>query len=229
MDSKAFIIRTGQRTYRRILDWIYPPRCFGCQRYISCADDLFCPECGGNLRPVGPENQIQRLRQSEGIDQAYCGWYFTPEFQRGIHSLKYDDYAKFGFQLGRIMVDLLEPETWMSVDGLIPVPLHATKYRERGYNQSAWIARGIAKKTGIPVRRRLLKRIRNTRSQTTLSAEERRNNLENAFQVRGDVEGQTFIVVDDVLTTGSTISSAARSLKENGARTIRAVTLSTPE
>ncbi|NOZ73773.1 MAG: ComF family protein [FCB group bacterium] len=143
--------------------------------------------------------------------------------------MKYEDYAKLGFQLGRKMVDLLEPNVFANVDGLIPIPLHTVKYRERGYNQAEWISRGIAKNTGIPVLKRSLKRIRYTQSQTTLSAQERKNNLDHAFLVTAPVNGRALIVVDDVLTTGATISSAAWSLKKSGAVTVTAVTVSTPE
>jgi ComF family protein len=114
------------------------------------------------------------------------------------------------------------------LDYLIPVPLHPIKFRERGFNQAEWIANGLGKTIQIPVRTQLMKRVKHTISQTTLNREERLNNMKKAFKINQDVSDRNIGIVDDVLTTGSTISSMASILKDAGAKKIIALTVATP-
>jgi ComF family protein len=114
------------------------------------------------------------------------------------------------------------------LDGLIPVPLHPVKYRERGFNQAEWIAKGLGDNWNQPVWNNLIKRVKHTESQTTLNRDERLNNMKTAFQLNKDVNGKIIGIVDDVLTTGSTISSMANVLKDGGAKQIIALTVTTP-
>jgi ComF family protein len=112
-------------------------------------------------------------------------------------------------------------------DYLVPIPLHRRKLRERGYNQAELIASGMSEVTGIPVRTDLVRRKKFTQTQTMLSLEERKKNMDDAFEevpvaIR-NLENNTCILVDDVITTGSTIISCARELRAAGAsRTIAA-------
>jgi ComF family protein len=110
-----------------------------------------------------------------------------------------------------------EPFTGMLV---VPVPLHAGRYRERGFNQ----AQLIAQQLGLPMDNRLLKRRKNTPSQTGLTRNQRKRNLAGAFEVRGKPP-QTVIVVDDVYTTGSTMHEIARTLKRAGSTRIEVLTV----
>jgi predicted amidophosphoribosyltransferase len=108
------------------------------------------------------------------------------------------------------------------LSGVIPVPLHRAKLRERGYNQSAEIGRGIAAVLGLPLLTRLIQRRRYTATQTSLDPAERKRNVEGAFRVkpsrRAFVGGRKFLVVDDVVTTGATLSSCGAALVSAGAR-----------
>ncbi|GAB4375543.1 MAG: hypothetical protein Kow0042_21070 [Calditrichia bacterium] len=116
------------------------------------------------------------------------------------------------------------------LDLIIPVPLHPVREKERGYNQSYHIARGLFSQSGLPIHQNLLRRIRHTRSQTELNREERRNNVDQAFQVVHDpeIKGKTIALIDDVVTTGATLNECARVLKLAGARRVLGFTLSTP-
>src|SRR5262249_59876855 len=107
----------------------------------------------------------------------------------------------------------------LGLDVVVPVPLHWTRYWWRGYNQCAAVARGVARKVGLPLQTRWLSRPRYTQSQTSLSGSARRNNLKDAFRVRRDVAlaGRRVLLIDDVLTTGATAHEAARALKSAGA------------
>jgi ComF family protein len=109
-------------------------------------------------------------------------------------------------------------------DYLVPIPLHRRKLRERGYNQAELIACGMSEVTGIPVRTDLVRREKFTQTQTMLSLEERKKNMDDAFEVvpvaTRNLENKTCILVDDVITTGSTILSCARELRDAGASRI---------
>jgi ComF family protein len=112
-------------------------------------------------------------------------------------------------------------------DYLVPIPLHRRKLRERGYNQAELIADGMSEVAGIPVRTDLVRRKKVTQTQTMLSLEERKKNMDDAFEVVPvairNLENKTCILVDDVITTGSTIISCARELRAAGAsRTVAA-------
>lgn len=124
-------------------------------------------------------------------------------------------------QAGRQLLD--------EADLIVPVPLHYTRLVSRGYNQSVWLADGLSARTGVPRRVNLLKRIRRTRIQGGLSARARRRNVAAAFAVpprqRGHVEGKRILLVDDVLTTGATLSACTIALKRAGARQVDVLVL----
>jgi ComF family protein len=122
-----------------------------------------------------------------------------------------------------------DPE-FRSMDLIVPVPLHRSRERERGYNQSALVARGLGQILGVPVSPRALRRNRGTRTQTELSAEERARNVEGAFEVRdpGKVAGLRVLLVDDVLTTGATLDAGAAALRKAGARQVYAAAVASP-
>ena len=151
-----------------------------------------------------------------------------------IHQLKYSDMTSLGTELGRKLGEKLLLQTHdHSIDGMIPVPLHPTKLRERGYNQSEHIAKGIRKVTGIPLYSSLLLRHKYTSSQTQLSATERKENVGDAFSLNKrylmSLEGKTFLIIDDVITTGATIEACAKLLVQHGARKVIASSVALAE
>jgi ComF family protein len=176
--------------------------------------------------PIG--NRVQELTVNNGIDISLSGWDFGDELRKAIHSLKYEDRARIGFFLGKLLGDQLHKKTIQKLDYLIPVPLHPVKFRDRGFNQAKWIADGLGKAVQKPVYTKLMKRIKHTISQTTLDRKERLKNMKKAFRINQDVTAKNIGIVDDVLTTGSTISSMASILKDAGAKTIVALTVATP-
>lgn len=139
-----------------------------------------------------------------------------------MHKLKYYGMTSLGLEMGRRLgesvVSQVDPR---SVAGLIAVPLHRVKLRERGYNQSDFIARGVSDVTGLPVLARILERRRYTKSQTQLDAQERKENVLGAFSVSpssiSSIRERTFLIIDDVITTGATIEACAHVLVERGA------------
>tara|TARA_B110000914_G_scaffold195059_1_gene183480 strand:- start:16 stop:594 length:579 start_codon:yes stop_codon:yes gene_type:complete len=180
------------------------------------------------MTPLPIENRVPELTVNDGIDIAFSGWDFGDELRTAIHSLKYEERARIGFFLGKLLGDRLHEKRIQELDYLIPVPLHPVKFRERGFNQAEWIATGLGQAIQKPVYRKLMKRIKHTISQTTLDRKERLNNMKKAFKFNQDVTDKNIGIVDDVLTTGSTISSMASILKDAGAKTIVALTVATP-
>jgi ComF family protein len=113
------------------------------------------------------------------------------------------------------------------VDMIVPVPLHHVSLRERGFNQAHLLSLAVSKRFGVPVRRSCLAKIRHTRPQSGLNRQERLTNLKGAFKVKdpGAVKGKNILIVDDVYTTGATVSKAAGALKEAGASKIEVAVL----
>ncbi|MBL7075628.1 ComF family protein [candidate division KSB1 bacterium] len=156
---------------------------------------------------------------------------FDERLQQIIHLLKYDRRRIVARELGRLLAnEALVKEELASVDFIVPIPLHPRKLRERGYNQSQLVAQEFARVVGIPVGKNLVKRQRYTQTQTQLSAEERKVNVDGAFRVmlKDKVKGKSILLVDDVLTTGATLNACARELVLNGAREVRGLAIAHP-
>ena len=174
-------------------------------------------------------NWVENLSHSEGLDGVYSGWYFNDQIQRVIHSLKYEERAKLGWELGHHLGNMFPSFQVGDLDFLVPVPLHSVKKREREYNQAKWIAKGLSSIWGIPVDFSILKRKKYTETQTMLSSLERKENMDKAFEVKRMTTGLNIGIIDDVLTTGSTMSACAVMLKEKGFQSVFAITCSTPK
>jgi competence protein ComFC len=149
-----------------------------------------------------------------------------------IHDLKYRGIHSLGFLFGSLMA---QKAGFHSGNGmkplLVPVPLHPKKLKSRGYNQSERLAAGIASVTGFSVDETLISRARFTETQTTLSHDSRKENVSGAFVYSGveNLSGVPVILIDDVLTTGSTVSECAKILKDNGARKIIVMAVASPD
>jgi ComF family protein len=212
-----------------LVEFIYPPTCFVCEAHMDSSDSRVCPSCWSTIRDVTTVDLLyremqERLTGSRHISQLISLYHFEKDatLQSIIHQLKYDGMTSLGVELGRKLGEKLRAElSNQSVAGVIPVPLHSTKLRERGYNQSEYIARGIREATDIPVYKSLLKRHKYTSSQTQLNAVERKENVGDAFNVdersKISIERRTFLIVDDVITTGATIETCAEVLMRGGA------------
>ena len=206
----------------------FPNQCLVCKGGDFHSSDPICPDCLQQMNPLPIENRVKELTVNNGIDMALAGWDFGDELRTAVHSLKYEERARIGSFLGKVLGERLHLKTIQELDYLIPVPLHPVKFRDRGFNQAEWIAIGVGKATQKPVQTGLMKRMKYTISQTTLNREERLNNMKQAFRITKDVTDKKIGIVDDVLTTGSTISSMASVLKDAGAKTIVALTVATP-
>lgn len=140
--------------------------------------------------------------------------------REAIHAFKYRNIRAAAPELGRLLAQYLEAHP-MPGEVLVPVPLHPRRLRSRGYNQAALLARELGKLSGMPVNERLLSRTKNTPPQVqTSNREERQINMAGSFEGRNNADGLAVILVDDVTTTGSTLSACAAALKEAGAASV---------
>lgn len=171
--------------------------------------------------------RLDRLSEAQDVfDGAMSLWVFDKQstLQKVQHALKYENRPRYGLALGKLLGRAYSVE-YPDPDGVIPIPLHRLRHLERGYNQSEMLARGVASALECPCRPELLSRPRPTRSQTGLSREERWKNVRDAFSAESECAGGQWLIVDDVLTTGSTAMAVAQSLLDRGARSLYLGTL----
>lgn len=190
---------------------IVPPRCEACsQPYDTTAPMLVCPNCRGE--PHAFEAAVAVCR-SRGV------------VRDAIHRLKYGAETWLARFLGNLLREGLEDPRLAGrvFDAICPVPLHPKRRRERGFNQSELLAVELSRHTGWPVVDALRRR-RYTGTQTELDRRARRQNLREAIVLRKNVDDMTLLLVDDVLTTGSTLDACAAALADGGAASVFALT-----
>ena len=208
-----------------LLGLFFPTRavCLNCGDPSGLEREWLCERCRMRLAP--------RLHTAcdddwpeDGISQAWFSLYYERPVSRLIRQYKYNCVYRLAPFLIEQMEPVLEGIAPNDYDCVVPVPLHKKRLRDRGFNQSEILARHIAERTGIPINTALIRK-RNTRKQAKLSAKHRRRNLEGAFAATASFEGLRVLLVDDVLTTGSTLNNCARVLRQAGAADVQAVTL----
>ena len=216
-----------------VLDLLFPLRCAVC----SHEGQLLCRDCEPTLprleKPYcsicaepGSALVCERCATTTlAIDGTRAPYLFDGAVRDMVHNLKYRNLRASSSDLGRLVSGYLEANP-VPADVLVPVPLRKRAERARGYNQSQLLAREVSKRTGIPMETNLLHRTRNTPPQVSMdSYEERRENISGAFECRRDVGGRSVVVVDDVVTTGSTVSACASALKAAGAASVWALAI----
>lgn len=216
---------------RSVRNWLLPVHCRLCGSQCShdyelctgCYNDLpwqqaACRRCAEPL----PEANIKRLcgaclSRSPPFDQVLAPLRFTAPVDRLIHAFKFRNDLAAGRLLGNL---LNTAAAGRRPDLLLPVPLHASRLRQRGFNQSLELARQIGRAQQIPLAAKLLHRTRATSAQHELPAQARRANIRNAFTLQGPLPGRHIAVLDDVMTTGHTVAEISRLLRRAGASRI---------
>ena len=220
----------GKQVYRWLDRWwatVFPVRCVLCDAATdqnrdlctACLNDLprlhqVCPGCGVAM-PVEINQRCGRcLNEPPAFDSVWAPFSYEFPLDGLIQKFKFGDRLVYGRLLARLMLETGRP---LLPELLVPVPLHPTRLRERGFNQATELALHLGRELGLPVSRTLLKRTRDTPAQAGLDAARRRANLNRAFDLQGVLNHQHVALVDDVMTTGSTAHRCARTLKSAGA------------
>ena len=216
-----------------VLDLLFPLRCLGCQR----EGNLLCARCRNGLDKLNPPNCTVCAQPSPrslctwcrrtplAIDGIRAPYLMQGAVQNAIYSLKYRGVRACAPELAQLLAQYMTGRR-ITGDLLVPVPLHSRRLRTRGYNQSALLARELGKLTGLAVDEGLVYRTRDTPPQVrAASREQRRSNVEDSFRCNAHVSGIDVILVDDVATTGSTLSACAAALKDAGAGSVWGLTV----
>ena len=201
---------------------LFPRLCYACGTHLLRNENIICTQCyisiprtNYHLAENNPVEQLFWGRCQITKAAAFSFYNKGSRIRRLIHNLKYKGAREVGHELGKIYGQSLKNSDFLSeIDVIIPVPLHPSKLRKRGFNQSECIARGMAQITGLPVDTGTLKRIAKSDTQTKKSRYERWMNVEDIFEVTDfrKIEGKHILLVDDVITTGSTIESCTNEL-----------------
>lgn len=216
------------------MDVFLPRICVNCGDKISNNHFTICNSCLNSLQLASEERlgkEFNRKFLNEKlIEDFHSAFIFHDDtaIQKVIHKLKYQKEYSIGKELGLITANILENKlnTW-NADLIMAIPLHKLRKAERGFNQAEIIAKAISNYSKIKFEPKALRRKRFTQTQTKLNLKERKTNIEDAFKVKrkNKILDKNIILVDDVITTGATISECAKVLKANGANDIYALSV----
>lgn len=234
------------RSVRSLIALFFPPRCGVCVMLLEAdSGGGICPTCTAAMRHVpeprciqcgqpfpdsaSAEHRCMRcLKDPPHFDRVRSVFVYEEPVQSAILDFKFHGRSGLRFFFSETLLtesDILS-EAPRRLDAIVPVPLHRFKLIERGYNQTALLAEELSRAVGVRVERTGLRKVRRTPPQSSLPREERERSLRGAFQAeRGRFDGRRILMVDDVMTTGATLSECARTLKAAGAARVEAVTV----
>lgn len=216
-----------------LLDLIFPRTCAGCGQegtYLCSKCEAAIPRLTGPLcRSCAAPGGQSPCAWCRAADQPFNGitapYRWTGVVRDMVYSLKYGNARALAPRLSGLMAAHLS-ERAIAADIIVPVPLHPSRERERGYNQSELLALGVSRCSGLPVVSSALARTRNTPPQVSMSTpDERRHNVVGAFECTDDVAGRRVLLIDDVVTTGATVAECSAQLRAVGAASIWALSL----
>lgn len=205
-----------------LIDLIFPPRCRACDQSLTPGDQYFCTHCWSQLKPYDLQNYTGHI-----MDQHFWGrakvessaalfpYYPKGLVQQIIHNIKYRGEKNLAIFCGEWLGQMLkDSENFQNVDGILPVPLYRSRMRQRGYNQSELIARGISMSMNIPVILKGLSRNKSTVSQTSFNRFDRIKNMESAFRAKESLNVyHHLLLIDDVVTTGATLEACIGAIR----------------
>lgn len=228
-----------------MIDLIYPRRCPICGDIVLPKGNLICKDCYEDLpliteprckkcsKPIAKEEQelcYDCKRHTFHYTYGYALWVYNDELRKSIVAFKYKYKAEYAsFYVEELLKYYDRHIRRMGVEVIVPVPIHKTRLKQRGYNQAALLAKGIADGLGIPMEEHLLVRTKKTVAQKRLNDQERFRNLQHAFLVNPEricaYKGKKVLLVDDIYTTGSTIETCTKAMLDAGIKEVYFISL----
>jgi len=195
--------------------------CEACYRDIETKNSV-CRCCALPIRALDNESRLcgACIQQMPPYKTVYRFADYAPPLDRIIQQLKFNQKLHYARLLGRLMAKDIRARGLDLPDALLPVPLHSQRLKQRGFNQAVEIARILARSLDLPLDIHSCSRIRPTPEQSGLAAKQRKTNIKGAFQVRGAIKGKHIAILDDVMTTCSTVDELTRVLKNNGVQRV---------
>ena len=209
--------------WHRLLDFISPRCCVVCGHRLSVSEEIICVRCNFHLPRTGfqrnpYENEMAKLFWGQiPIERATSLFYYEAHAETAniLYELKYRDHPEIGEVMGRMLAKEIQPSGFFDgIDEIIPIPLAKKRLRQRGYNQSMEIARGVSEMTGLPILNKVVERTAFEGSQTRKGRWGRNENVEYVFKLADGsaIRGKHLLLIDDVVTTGATIIACAKEL-----------------
>lgn len=198
---------------------IFPRQCAACGKLLQEGEEVLCLKCNMDMPRTNyhcwKDNPVERMFWGKVPLERATSYFFYRKgggYRNILHQLKYGGRKDYGETMGRFMAaELMQTDFFRGVDVIVPVPLHPCKQQKRGYNQSEYIARGVSAVTGIGMDTSVVVRTKHTETQTRKFTYERWENVEGIFLLHhpGQFAGKHVLIIDDVLTTGATITACA--------------------
>ncbi len=234
-------IKASNAILNDLLNFIFPPECIVCENRLAENERYFCTTCRNLADDIRfavcleCRTEITDLRigcsNCEGTNPISILWAcgtFDQFYRPVVHGIKYEGLRPLVSMMSEIIFSRLDETPGSTIiDAIVPVPLHWTRLRERGFNQSEQIADEVGRRLDLPVLAHALKRVKKTLDQTGLSAQARIENMKGAFKIRNAdaVAGKRILLIDDVTTTGATLNEAAGELRRAGCRNVYAAVI----
>jgi len=215
-------------------NWLFPKKCIVCkqaepQDNHPCCTTCYltlpfqthaCAQCGQRFA-ANSDHCGRCINKPPSFDACFCPFEYQGVIKTQIQNFKYHEQLEIAPQLAQLMEYELHTNGIELPDILIPVPLHISRLRSRGYNQSQLLANALAKRLNIPVDNNIIAKHRKTSPQAELSLKKRSNNLKSSFKIKKRCSLKSVAIIDDVVTTGSTANEIAKTLKKNGVNYIQ--------
>ncbi len=211
-----------------LINIIIPSNCIFCNAAMENNKKIICEICYSELKkaPVVLEQKLRQEINNPNIDRIFIGYEYSEKLKMLMHVFKYERFTALASHFASAIATLIRyPE---KIDLILPVPLHPRKHRERGYNQSELIGKSLACLLSIEYRNDLLERKKYTISQTTLNKNDRIQNVSDAFFCSESLHDKTILIIDDVITTGSTLKACAECVLKNKAKIVHLAAVTTP-
>lgn len=206
------------------MDLISPRLCVVCGNRLAVTEETLCSKCYLHLPRTDfandlYENVMAKLFWGQiKLEKATALFYYEPHAETAqiLYELKYKNHPEIGVVMGRMMAkELMKSGLFEDIDALVPMPLAKKRERERGYNQSLELAKGVSEVTGLPIANLVIRRTKFVGSQTKRGRWERNENVEHVFELVDDnISDQHLLLIDDVVTTGATVIACAKEMQK---------------